>query len=200
MRRFRPGFSYVKNMADDPRVQYPEESKREGIHSMLSVGMRYKGKAIGVLRVYTSEERHFSQLEIDLLRAVAAQAAAAIENTRLLAESLEAEALEKQVAMAVDVQQRMVPQKLAAIPGLDLASAYVPCYALGGDLFDFIQFPNENVGLVVADVSGKGVPASLIMASVRASIRAYVDNLFYLYEVMRRVNQMLCRDTRPANS
>src|SRR4051812_6487629 len=91
------GFAYVKNMADDPRVQYPEESKREGIVSMLSVGMRYKGRAIGVLRVYTNEEKHFSQLEIDLLRAIAAQAAAAIENTRLLAESLEAEALEKQV-------------------------------------------------------------------------------------------------------
>src|SRR5258706_5351914 len=191
------GFAYLKNMADDPRVQYPEESKREGIVSMLSVGMRYKGRAIGVLRVYTSEEKHFSQLEIDLLRAIAAQGAAAIENTRLLAESLEAEALEKQVKMAVDVQQRMVPQKAPQIPGLELASAYVPCYALGGDLFDFIQFPNENVGLVVADVSGKGVPASLIMASVRASIRAYVDNLFYLYEVMKRVNQMLCRDTKP---
>jgi len=191
------GFSYVKNMADDPRVQYPEESKREGIVSMLSVGMRYKGRAIGVLRVYTNEEKHFSQLEIDLLRAVAAQAAAAIENTRLLAESLEAEALEKQVKMAVDVQQRMVPQKAPQIPGLELASAYVPCYALGGDLFDFIQLPAENIGLVVADVSGKGVPASLIMASVRASIRAYVDNLFYLYEVMKRVNQMLCRDTKP---
>ena len=50
--------------------------------------------------------------------------------------------------------------------------------ALGGDLFDFIQLPAENIGVVVADVSGKGVPASLIMASVRASIRAYVDNLF----------------------
>src|SRR3954469_17705280 len=166
------GFAYVKNMGNDPRVQYPEESKREGIISMLSVGMRYKGRAIGVLRVYTSEEKHFSQLEIDLLRAIASQGAAAIENTRLLAESLEAEALEKQVAMAVDVQQRMVPQKPPQIDGLDLACAYVPCYALGGDLFDFISFPNENLGLVVADVSGKGVPASLIMASVRASIRA----------------------------
>jgi phosphoserine phosphatase RsbU/P len=105
------GFAYVRNMGIDPRVQYPQESQREGIASMLSVGMRYKGRAVGVLRVYTSEEKHFSQLEVDLLKAVAAQAAAAIENARLLAESLQAEALEKQVAMAVDVQQRMVPQK-----------------------------------------------------------------------------------------
>lgn len=191
------GYAYVQNMATDPRVLYPQESLREGIVSMLSVGMRYKGRPIGALRVYTDEEKTFSQLEIDLVKAVASQAAAAIENARLLAESLEAEALEKQVAMAVDVQQRMVPQKPPKLPGLDLACVYVPCYALGGDLYDFIELPANNVGLVIADVSGKGVPASLIMASVRASLRAHVDNIYYLYDVLRRVNLMLCRDTQP---
>ena len=78
---------------------------------MLSVGMRYKGKAVGVLRVYTATETTFSPLRIDLLKAVAAQAAAAIENARLLAETREAEALEKQVQMAAEVQQRMLPQR-----------------------------------------------------------------------------------------
>ncbi len=191
------GFAYVRDMSADPRVAYPQESQREGIVSMLSVGMRYKGRAIGALRVYTSQEKHFSQLEVELLKAVAAQAAAAIENARLLQESLEAAALEEQVAMAVDVQQRMVPQRPPEVPGVELAYNYVPCYALGGDLFDFIELPHDNLGLVIADVSGKGVPASLIMASVRASLRAHADNIYYLYEVMRRVNVMLCRDTKP---
>jgi len=191
------GFCYVRNMATDPRVAYPQESRREGIVSMLSVGMRYKGRKIGVLRVYTSEEKHFSQLEIDLLRAIAAQAAAAIENARLMAETIEAEMLERQVAMAVDVQQRMIPRRPPKVQGLDIACSYEPCYALGGDLFDFIELPNENLGVLIADVSGKGVPASLTMASVRAFFRAYVDNIYYLYEIMRRVNIMLCRDTKP---
>lgn len=192
------GYSYVQNMAADPRVLYPQESQREGIVSMLVVGMRYKGRAIGALRVYTSEEKHFSQLEIDLLKAIAAQAAAAIENARLAVETAEAEALERQVAMAVEVQQRMVPQKPPKAQGLDLAAVYVPCFALGGDLYDFITLPQDNLGLVVADVAGKGVPASLIMASVRAALRAHADNIYYLYEVIRRVNVMLCRDTLPS--
>ena len=191
------GFAYVRHMGTDPRVQYPHESQREGIVSMLSVGMRYKGRQIGVLRVYTDEEKHFSQLEVDLLKAVGAQAAAAIENARLYEETRAAEELERQVSMAVDVQQRMVPQHPPAVPGVDLACAYVPCYELGGDLFDFVTLPGDNVGLTVADVSGKGVPASLIMASVRASLRAHVDNIYYLYDVVRRVNKMLCRDTKP---
>jgi len=171
-------------------------SKREGIVSMLSVGMRYQGKAIGVLRVYTDEEQTFSQLRIDLLKAVAAQAAAAIENARLLAESIENAEMEKQLKLAADVQQRMVPQRPPKVPGLDLASVYVPAFTLGGDFFDFIPLPDNNVGLVVADVSGKGVPASLIMASVRAALRSEVNNVYYLYEVMRRLNVMLCRDTK----
>ncbi len=190
------GYEYVKNMASDPRVQYPEESKREGVVSLLSVGMRYKGKAIGVLRVYTHEEQTFTQLKIDLLKAVAAQAAAAIENTRLITESIEAEALEKQVAMAAEVQQRMIPQTPPKVPGLDLAAVYVPAYTLGGDFYDFISLPGDNVGLVIADVSGKGVPASLTMSAVRAALRAQVDNVYYLYEVLRRLNVMLCRDTK----
>jgi phosphoserine phosphatase RsbU/P len=191
------GFEYVRNMTTDPRVNYPQESLREGIVSMLSVGMRYKGQAIGVLRVYTAQEQAFSPLKIDLLKAVAAQAAAAIENTRLVAEGLQAQALEKQVQMAADVQQRMIPQTPPKIPGLDLAAIYVPCFDLGGDFYDFIPLQSDNIGLVMADVAGKGVPASLIMASVRAALRAQVDNVYYLYEVMRRINLMVHRDTRP---
>lgn len=191
------GYEYVRDMASDPRVIYPDEAAREGIASVLSVGMRYKGKPIGVLRIYTAEEQEFSQLQIDLMKAIASQTAAAIENARLTAESIESAALEKQVQLASDVQHRMLPQSPPRVRGLDLASVYVPCHTLGGDFFDFIPLPYDNVGLVVADVSGKGVPASLIMASVRAALRAQVDNLFYVYEVMQRLNTMLCRDTKP---
>lgn len=192
------GFEYVRNMATDPRSLYPMESIREGIVSLLSVGMRYKGRAVGVLRVYTAQEQTFSPLKIDLLKAVAAQAAAAIENTRLLAETLEAQALEKQVQMAADVQQRMIPQTPPKVPGIDLAAVYVPCFQLGGDFYDFIPLEGDNIGLAIADVAGKGVPASLIMASVRAAMRAQVDNVYYLYEVVRRINLMLWRDTKPS--
>ena len=121
------GYEYVRNMGEDPRVLYPQEAKREGIVSMLSVGLRYKGKTIGVLRVYTAQEHNFTQFQIDLLKAVAAQAAAAIEHARLDQETMQAQALERQVQMAAQVQQRMIPAKPPTIPGVDLASVYVPC-------------------------------------------------------------------------
>lgn len=192
------GYEYVRNMSTDPRVQYPQEAAREGIVSMLSVGMRYKGRPIGALRLYTSEEQSFSPLQIDMLKAVASQAAAAIENARLATEAAEAEALERQVRMARDVQQRMIPASPPEIAGIEFASVYEPCYELGGDFYDFIPLPDGNIGLAVADVSGKGVPASLIMATVRSALRAHVDYIYYLYEVLQRVNTMLCRDTKPS--
>jgi sigma-B regulation protein RsbU (phosphoserine phosphatase) len=123
--------------------------------------------------------------------------AASIENTRLAEEAVAAEQLEKQVRLAAEVQQRMVPQAPPALPGVEIASLYVPSFDLSGDLIDFIALPDDNLGLVIADVSGKGLPASLTMASVRAALRAQVDNVYYLYEVVRRINQMLFRDTRP---
>lgn len=190
------GYAYVADMATDERVQYKEDAAREGIVSMLSVGMRYRGKAVGVVRLYSGTKREFSRSEIELLQSIAATAAAAIENTRLSEEEAQARELEEQINMAAEVQQRMIPQTPPSIPGIEFATVYVPCYQLGGDLYDFIPLPYDNLGITVADVSGKGVPASLIMASVRAALRAQVDNVYYLGEVLHRLNTMLVRDTK----
>lgn len=190
------GYEYIRDMTTDARIQYPDEASREGLVSLLSVAMKHQGQSIGMLRVYTGEERAFSQGEITLLKAVAAATGAAIENARLVQENRESEQLELQINMAADVQQRMIPQTPPTVPGVDLASIYVPCYQLGGDLYDFIPLPYDNVGLAIADVSGKGVPASLIMASVRAALRAQADNVYYLSEIIKRINVMLCRDTK----
>src|SRR5690606_17170282 len=73
----------------------------------------------------------------------------------------------------------------------------LPCYDLAGDLFDFIELPGGRVGVVIADVAGKGVPASLIMATVRAYLRASTEHISELPEMIQRLNVMLCRDNRP---
>ena len=82
------------------------------------------------------------------------------------------------VRVGAGVRHRLLPHTPPQIPGLGLASVYVPCFELGGDFFDFIPLADNNVGLAVADVSGKGVPASLTMASVRSFLRAQVDSNF----------------------
>ena len=191
------GFEQVEDLGVDPRVHFPEILKAEGIVSILSVPLRYRQRPVGLLRAYASERRIFSPAEIDLMRAVAAQAGAAIVNARLAEESAQAEALEKQVLIAADVQHRMIPAHAPTCRNLELASIYVPCYELAGDLFDFIPLERERLGVVIADVAGKGVPASLIMATVRAYLRAGSENFDELPALVGRLNQMLCADNRP---
>jgi len=185
---------YVEDMATDHRVLYPEDAKREGLVSILSTGMIYQDKPIGVIRLYTGFTRKFSSFEASLLRAIAQIMATAIANARLHAESLEAQQSQRQLRLAASVQRRMLPGSMPHLPPFDIAAQYVPSYELGGDFYDFIHL-DGHIGVALGDVVGKGVAASLLMASVRASLRAYAQDVYDIDEVVARVNIALSRDT-----
>jgi len=187
---------YIRDMSSDERVVYPHEAQREGIVSSLVVGMLFKDRPIGVLRVYTAQVHEFSDVERKLLVSIASQAAVAIENARLQEEAVEKDRLERQVQIAAEVQRRMMPLQPPKAPGLDIAALYVPCFELGGDFYDFIPLGDHSVGITVADVVGKGLPASLLMASVRAAMRAQADNVYDLDEIISRVNKSMSLDMR----
>jgi len=90
----------------------------------------------------------------------------------------------------------MMPAKPPSAPGIDVSALYVPCFELGGDFYDFIPLGDHSVGITVADVVGKGLPASLLMASVRAAMRAQADNIYDLDEIVSRVNKSMSLDMR----
>ncbi|MEM8737765.1 MAG: SpoIIE family protein phosphatase [Planctomycetota bacterium] len=186
---------FIKEMATDPRVYYPDQARAEGLTSMLCVGMIYQGQPIGTLQLFTEEVRQFTQFEIDLVRAIAQLLATAIEKTRLDAARADNQKMLRQLHLAADVQRRMLPKQVPAPPGYDIAARYVPSFELSGDFYDFIQLDHENLGIGIGDVVGKGVAASLLMAGARASLRAFAQDLYDLDEVIGRVNRALCRDT-----
>jgi len=185
----------MADMRDDPRVLYPAEAEREGIVSGICAPMNYRGRCVGVLRVYMGELHDFDWYERSMLQAVAAQAAAAIENARLDEEAERGAELQRAMKMAAEVQRRMFPAEDPKAPGLDIHGTYIPSLALGGDFYDFHDFQGGNLGVAVCDVVGKGVRASLLMASIRASLRAHATNIYELSEVISRVNRDLCADT-----
>jgi phosphoserine phosphatase RsbU/P len=186
---------YVEDEQNDPRVLYPAQTRTEGIRSALIAPLIYKGSFVGALRVYTGQVKHFSRYEISMVKAIAEQAASAIVNAQLHEETLRARDMQRQVQTASIVQRRMIPERPPKIAGLDLAAVYVPSLEISGDFYDFIELPEGNLGLTICDVMGKGVPAGLLMAAVRASLRAHVGDLFDLSEILRRVNRSLCSDT-----
>ncbi|HET6427596.1 MAG TPA: GAF domain-containing SpoIIE family protein phosphatase [Phycisphaerae bacterium] len=182
---------YIPDERTDGRVLYKDEAQREGIVSALCAPMTYKGRIEGIIRVYTKRPHEFDWFETSLICRVADQAAAAIVNARLYNEALEGARMRRQLLLASEIQQRMIPPAPPRREGLDLAVIYVPCFEVGGDFYDFLEMPDGNLGVCVADVMGKGVPASLLMASVRASLRAHAAHVYALSDVLAHVNRDL---------
>jgi len=185
---------YIEDMSADSRVLYPEEAQREGLVSMLLSGMRYQDKPVGTLQLYADHRRRFSDYEIHLVQAITQLLATAIENTRLDQQRLENQSMIRQLQLAADVQRRMLPTKMPNMPPFDVAARYVPSYELGGDFYDFIDL-GGHLGIAAGDVVGKGVAASLLMASVRSSLRAYAQDVYDMDAIITRVNRALSPDT-----
>jgi len=185
---------YVEDLALDERIRFPDLVQGEGLRSFLSTGLIFRGKPVGVMRLYTGQVRRFSEFDRNLFRAAAQQAATAIANARLIEEQRRARDVKRQVDLAGDVQRRMLPQRMPCIAGLDFAARYIPSLELGGDFYDFIDL-GRNLGISLGDVVGKGVPAALLMASVRASLRAHATDIYDINEIMARTNRALVDDT-----
>lgn len=186
---------YVADVPSDPRTVYQEDALREGLVSALVVPMSCRGKAIGVMRAYTGRPCGFTPFDRALLEGMASQVAAAVLNARLIREARVAARLDRQVKVASDVQRRMIPANVPETTTYSFGCVYEPSFELAGDFYDFILFPNGDIGLVIADVAGKGVPASLMMASSRAVFRSYANVGADVEAVMSGVNQRLCNDT-----
>ncbi|MFQ5496012.1 MAG: PP2C family protein-serine/threonine phosphatase, partial [Phycisphaerae bacterium] len=103
----------------------------------------------------------------------------------------------RQVEAAGQIQRRMIPASAPTIPGLGFGRVYDPSLQLSGDFYDFLELPEGRVGLVIADVVGKGLPAALMMASVRSALRGYAARPdLDVHEVVAAVNEYMVRDTK----
>jgi sigma-B regulation protein RsbU (phosphoserine phosphatase) len=184
----------------DDRVKYKEATIREGLVSQLTVAMQFRGKASGVLRLYSPRPKRFDEDDIGLARAVASQCAVAITNAKLYAEAIEGARIAEQMRLAGVVQRRMIPEKAPLIPGLDIAATYIPCFDVGGDLYDFLQVSDTRVVVMIADVIGKGIPAALMMSCFRGTVRAYADTepdkRGTLKDIINKINKMACSECR----
>lgn len=180
---------YVEDARKDPRVRFKDAARREGIVSGLSAGMIYRGRPVGVLRVYTDRPMRFRRVQREMLRAIGSQAAAAIVHNELMRQRLLDAEMNRQLALAGEVQTRMVPQSSPRHDRIEIATVYECTYLVGGDFWDHFMLPDGRTAFVIADVFGKGIPASLVMASVRAALRAHRRFSSDLGEIVTRLNR-----------
>jgi sigma-B regulation protein RsbU (phosphoserine phosphatase) len=193
----------------DDRVKYKQAAIKEGLVSQLTVAMSFKGRDLGVLRLYSPKPKHFLADDINLARTVASQCAVAITNARLYAKALEGARMAEQMRLAGVIQRRMIPEKAPKVPGLDIAAIYIPCFDVGGDFYGFHRLAEKSVSVTIADVIGKGIPAAIMMSSFRGAVKAFADAIgdFQAYcgdrdkadcgrEIVNRINKMACEECR----
>jgi sigma-B regulation protein RsbU (phosphoserine phosphatase) len=189
----------LDDMRVDGRVRYREAAAKEGLVSQLTVAMQFRGRDIGVLRLYSPQPKNFYEDDIKLARAVASQCAVAITNARLYARAIEGAKVSQQMRLAGVLQRRMIPEKAPQITGLDVAAAYIPCFDVGGDLYDFIRLSDSHLVITIADVIGKGIPAAIMTSMFRGAVRAYADvgGAGLIQQTIERLNRMACRECTP---
>ncbi len=149
-------------------------------------------KAIGIIQLDTSDRREFDDDDLDVLTAVASQAAISIQNASLLESLLERERLNRDLKIAEQVQKRFLPQVVPTVPGYEFFAFYQPTYQVGGDYYDFVSLPGDRTAVALGDVSGKGVAAALMMAKFSGDTRSCMLTENAPAPTATKLNSLLC--------
>jgi serine phosphatase RsbU (regulator of sigma subunit) len=159
--------------ASDSRFQMSESIADFRIRSMMCAPLiDSSGRALGVIQIDTLDQRsRFTQDDLDVLASVAAQAAFAVENAQLHEATMRQKALEHDLALAHKVQRGLLPSAPPKVTGYQFFDFYEAANQVGGDYYDYIRLPDDRLAVIVADVSGKGIAAALLMAKVSAEAR-----------------------------
>jgi serine phosphatase RsbU (regulator of sigma subunit)/anti-sigma regulatory factor (Ser/Thr protein kinase) len=165
----------------------------------LAVPLVSQGELIGVLNLGPRlSEQEYTADDRKLLASLAGQAGPAVRVGQLVREQ-EAEArgrerIEQELRVAQLIQQNFLPHEVPDLAGWQLAAYYRPAREVGGDFYDFIELPGDRLGLVIGDVTDKGVPAAMVMAATRTVLRSTAQRLVAPGEVLEEVNELLCPD------
>ncbi|MFV1980781.1 MAG: GAF domain-containing SpoIIE family protein phosphatase, partial [Rhodothermia bacterium] len=189
-------------MLNDPRSddRFRGVKWDESVMSMLAAPLMIKSRLTGVITVYN--KRHGGRFTDDdqrLLSIIAAQSAQIVENARLVEEERALTRVREELRLAHDIQVALQPSESPHVPGYDMDGVNVPARTVGGDYLDFISIGTDRTAVVVGDVSGKGLPASLLMANVQATLRGQAEWCDRASQCVGRANELLCRSVRRGN-
>ena len=188
----------LEDAYSDPRFE-SEVDLRLGFRtkSILSLPIRNKnGETIGVLQLLNKKSGPFSRSDEAMLRAISDHVALALENAQLHREMLHKQRMERDLALARNIQIGLLPERPPQLDGFDIAVSHRPSLEAGGDYYDFIALAPNTTLAVVADVEGKGVGSAMVMANLQATLHALLAHLHSLERLVESLNDMILADTR----
>ncbi|HEX7735721.1 MAG TPA: SpoIIE family protein phosphatase [Ktedonobacteraceae bacterium] len=187
---------------DKLQLDSPTLKALKAAHVKLTIPLVSQGELVGLINLGNRlSEQDYSSYDKGLLNSLATQAAPALRVAQMVleqqAQARERERIEQELKIARLIQQTLLPKELPDLPGWQLTTFYQPARAVGGDFYDFIPYEDGRIGLVVGDVTDKGVPAALVMATTRSILRSSAQADYSPGEVLERANDLLFPDIPP---
>ncbi len=187
----------VNDLAGDKRFTIVE-GEGQTIRSVLSAPLLFKGNMIGLLNVFNKKPRGgFTEADRRLLAIIATQSAQIIENARLYEEEQALLRMQEEMRLAYKIQMGLLPREPPEVVGYDIAGKSIPATLVGGDYYDFIEIGDKRWGVCLGDISGKGMPAALLMANLQATLRSQILQGLPVGECLARSNSLIFRSTDP---
>ena len=184
---------FIPDAYKDERFN-PEFDKKSGFKtkSILCVPMTYKNQITGVLQVLNRQDgTTFQKSDLRIFTIFASMAALAIENTRLFYSVLDKEMLEKDLSIAAEIQRLMIPIKLPEAEGIISKGTYLPSKDVGGDIYGIFPVNENETVFCIGDVSGKGVPGALLVSTLHATLKAYLQFTTDIQLIVNKLNQLI---------
>ncbi|HWD97953.1 MAG TPA: SpoIIE family protein phosphatase [Bryobacteraceae bacterium] len=189
----------VRDTSIDAAFRERRSIVEQHIRTLMAVPLQTRDQIIGVIYVDSpSLLREFTKDDLNLLTVMANVAAIRIEHTRLAQIEQAKQLMARDLEQAAEIQRRFLPASAPRVAQLDLAGHNAPCRTVGGDYFDFFPYGTGRVAMVLGDVSGKGMPASLLMMGLQARVQVLIEEPRSLAEVMTKLNRITSANC-PAN-
>ena len=162
----------VRDTALDEAFKSRDSIVGQQVQSVMAVPLQTNDRVIGLVNVDSrSFARPFTPDDLDLLTVLANVAAIRIENERLAVVELQKQVISRELEQAAGIQRRLLPREAPIVPGYEIAGHNLPCQTVGGDYFDFFPYADGRIGLVLGDVSGKGMQAAILMSAVKGGVQ-----------------------------
>ncbi len=186
----------ISDVQSDTRFRAQDSILKLNIQSAMCVPLWNNQEIIGIIycdRISTTEQ--FTNDDLRLLTLLSNVAAVKIENAMLFEKALEQEKMQKELALAAQIQRDLLPKESPECENYEIVGTNIPCLQVGGDYYDFIEIDKDRLGVVIADVSGKGVGSSLLMASLRAALQTEIHPDYKIEQMAAKLNNFVHRSS-----
>ena len=177
-----------------PRTELEERLLQGGFR--IAIPLRYQQEIRAYIFIGLPENKsNYQGTDLYFFQTLANQAIIALHNARLFQESLEKERLEREVSLAREIQMNLLPATMPAIPGYQIAGINLPSRTVGGDYYDVIPLENQKLAVAIGDVTGKGVPAAMLMANLQAALHLLIREDIPLPHILEKLNTLFYANT-----